>query len=646
MRIYLLRISKKLHRTNKNALKIAQRELTLRDHSSYVKIFYSILVGCFSFYLGIGNVHAEWEEERELYIKARYELIHHKINQYSAHKSELTEYPLYLYLVYAELASSLSRLNDEKVDAFLSDYKDGPLATRLRLKWLYYLQKKDRWESFLKYYENDESTGLNCYYLRAKIRQEDFEAHLDQIRDLWLVGKSQPKQCDPLFAWYEENNYLTAEQIWERFSLAMNNNQIGLAKYLSKKLPSNEQASARIWLRTHASPKTTLLSEALLKDNHVNRQIISHGLKRLARKDLTAAYEFWLVIRENCAFGSDLNDEVERNFALRAAYRHDERATTWMYELPKDVVDESTGMWRARSAIRSLDWKLVLRGIAMLNEKEKQESEWQYWKARALAEIGLQSDANDLFEKIALERSYYGFLAADKVALPYKIENVPVQYTAGEFEAIANIPGTIRARELLLVNQNVDARREWNFTINTFNKKEYQIAAALAHQWQWHDYAIRTIAKGNYFDDLTIRFPTPFDNIVNKYSVKRKLEPAYVYGIIRRESAFNAQARSPVGASGLMQLMPATANQVSRQLKIKKPKNMTYIYQILKFNLGSAYISDMLNKFDGHRALASAAYDAGPIELTHGCPRKWNYLQMFGSIPFHLRKHVSTCVLF
>ena len=197
-----------------------------------------------------------------------------------------------------------------------------------------------------------------------------------------------------------------------------------------------------------------------------------------------------------------------------------------------------------------------------------------------------------------------------------------MQYTVEEFEEIANLPAIVRARELLLVNQFADARREWNFATEKFNKRQYQIAAALAHQWQWHDYAIRTIAKGNYFDDLTIRFPTPFDTIVNKYSVKRKVEPAYIYGIIRRESAFNAQARSPVGARGLMQLMPATANQVSRQLNLKKPRRHDLYIPSFNINLGSTYISDMLDKFDGHRALASAAYNAGPHRVNAWLPEE------------------------
>jgi len=572
------------------------------------------------------HANAELQHERELYKKARTAFSKKQINQYHKYLVHLAEYPLYQYLVYNELRARISKLTNEEVDAYLMAYSDGPLATRLRLAWLSKLQKKGRSKAFLKYYQNEQSADLQCYFLRAKIRHNQFEDNKDQyliqIRDLWLVGKSQPTQCDPLFKWYEDQGYLTTEQIWERFALAIDKNRPGLAKYVAKKLPASEQGQAKLWLAVHSNPKANIRSRSSLKDSHINRLIIRHGLKRLARKDLTAAHNLWLDIQEDYAFGSDLHDEVERIFALRAAYKHDERATTWMYQLPKDLIDPSTSMWRARSALRSLDWDLVLRGIAMLNDEEKAEPQWQYWKARALSEIGLQSDANQLFQEIARERSYYGFLAADKISMPYNIVDEPVQYNVQELDKIEQTPSIARARELLLVNQLTDARREWNHATQNYSPRQYQIAATLAHQWGWHDYAIRTIAKGRYFDDLNIRFPTPFTSQVNKYSSKRSLEPAFVYSIIRRESAFNPQARSPVGARGLMQLMPATARQVSKQLKLRSPSRQDLYTPSFNINLGSKYIGDMLKKFNGHRALASAAYNAGPHRVNAWLPEK------------------------
>ncbi|MFK7815817.1 MAG: hypothetical protein AB8B92_05730, partial [Gammaproteobacteria bacterium] len=473
-----------------------------------------LICGIVIFFLSvsIGQANPDWQHERDLYEKARVALSKKQVNQYQKYLAQLTEYPLYSYLIYHELRSRISRLSDDEVDAYLTTYDDGPLATRLRLAWLAQLQRKNRSDSFLKYYKGENSAALQCYFLHTKIRHGKFaenkQQYLTQVRDLWLVGKSQPKACDPLFEWYEAQGYLTKEQIWERFAIAMEKGQLGLAKYVSKKLPADERSAAILWLEIHSNPTSKLRSKALREDTHINRKIIGHGLKRLARSDLTGAHALWLVMQDDYAFGSDLHDEVERNFALRAAYRHDQRATTWMYQLPKELMDPSTSMWRTRSALRSLEWGLVLRGIAMLSNEEKLEPQWQYWKARALSEKGLQSDADELYKKIAAERSYYGFLAADKLSLSYNIVDEPVQYDNHELDKIKQTPSIVRAKELLLVGQLTDARREWNYATENYSSRQYQIAASLAHQWDWHDYAIRTIAKGSYFDDLNIRFPT------------------------------------------------------------------------------------------------------------------------------------------
>lgn len=581
-----------------------------------------LIVSSFTFSSVYAN--SEFQYERDIYKKARIALAKKQINQFSQYASQLTEYPLHPYLVYEEIRTRISRLSDSEVDTFLAENSDGPLADKMRLAWLKQLQSKGRVGSYINYYKNETSADLQCYFLRAKKSLNQFEENKDQylkqIRDLWLVGKSQPNQCDPLFKWYEEQGYLSDDDIWQRFSLALDKKRTRLATYLLKKLPAGEQKKAKLWLSVHKKPEAHLRGNSLLNDNHLNRKIVRHGVMRLARKDLTAAHYLWLDIQDNYAFGSDLHDEVEKNLALRAAYRHDDRATAWMYKLPEELSDPAANLWRARSAIRSMDWDLVLRGIALLTEEEKAKSEWQYWRARALAEKGLRSDANLIYQKLASERSYHGFLSADKLSAPYHIVDEPVQSNAQELEKIEQTPSVIRARELLFVNQLSDARREWNHATKNYSTSQYQIAASLAHQWSWHDYAIRTIAKGKNFDDLSIRFPTPFTGQVNRYASKRSLEPAFVYGIIRRESAFNPQARSPVGARGLMQLMPATAKQVSKQLKIRAPSRQDLYTPAFNINLGSKYIGDMLKKFNGNRALASAAYNAGPHRVKAWLP--------------------------
>ena len=211
-------------------------KLILSLNLSSVSYSLSILLCCLLF--GDAQANLGWQNERELYKKARTSLSKHQINQFNQYLIQLTEYPLYPYLVYEELRKRISGLTNEEVDAFLRENSDGQLAKRLRMAWLSQLLRKDHSESFLKYYQNESSPNLQCYFLHAKIRHNQFEEnkdqHLNQIRDLWLVGKSQPAQCDPLFKWYEEQGHLTTEQIWERFSLVMDENNSSLANYLAK----------------------------------------------------------------------------------------------------------------------------------------------------------------------------------------------------------------------------------------------------------------------------------------------------------------------------------------------------------------------------------------------------------------------------
>ena len=163
--------------------------------------------------MAVSHANPGWEEERGIYQKARKALFKKQINQFHQYSSQLIEYPLHQYLQYEELKLRFSNVTNQEIDEFLQKNNDGPLAERLRVAWLYQLQRKGRYESFLKYYQDDKAAELQCYFLRAKIRHGQFETnkkqYLNQVRDLWVVGKSQPKQCDPLFSWFEKQGYLT-----------------------------------------------------------------------------------------------------------------------------------------------------------------------------------------------------------------------------------------------------------------------------------------------------------------------------------------------------------------------------------------------------------------------------------------------------
>jgi soluble lytic murein transglycosylase len=109
----------------------------------------------------------------------------------------------------------------------------------------------------------------------------------------------------------------------------------------------------------------------------------------------------------------------------------------------------------------------------------------------------------------------------------------------------------------------------------------------------------------------------PFRNDVVAQTREIGLDPAYVYGLIRQESRFIMDARSHVGASGLMQIMPATARWTAKKIGLDYKSSMITDRDI-NLKLGTAYLKIVLDDFQGSQALAAAAYNAGP-----GRPRRW-----------------------
>jgi soluble lytic murein transglycosylase len=108
-------------------------------------------------------------------------------------------------------------------------------------------------------------------------------------------------------------------------------------------------------------------------------------------------------------------------------------------------------------------------------------------------------------------------------------------------------------------------------------------------------------------------FPRAYEEEVNKYSNKFGVEKSFIFSIIRAESFFDPEIESPVHARGLMQLMPFTANQVSKLIGGPELENLNQLFEPdINIKLGTAYLSRLLRQFDQNYMLAAAAYNAGP----------------------------------
>jgi soluble lytic murein transglycosylase len=559
-------------------------------------------------------------KQREQYMQARHALAVGDVKDFVYLSSQLKDYPLYPYLQYEELRRRISSAPEKDIRAFLDNYSYIPATKRIRQAWLDELMKRGQYSKFRQYYDGGNNVAHNCFDLQARMKAGNAPAAIEEIRALWLVGHSQPKQCDPLFSWFEKQGHMNDELIWQRIDLAMAKRDIKLAKYLAGRLSADQVHWFALLNSVHRDPKKILTDPDLKQDHPLARKVIAYGTRRLARKDVSAAADAWQQLSSKYQFSEQQRIHTQADIALTASLRHHSLAAQLMSQLPADIEDAEIQQWRARAAMRANDWPAVLRSIVLMDVETKQQLEWKYWRARALEEMGVHADAKYIYEKIAQERDYYGFLAADRVQQPYEMNDKPLQFTDFEIGSVLEYPPLIRTRELLEAGQTSHAYNEWKYLTAGFDSKKLQIAAYIAHQWDWYHTAIFTVARAQHYDDLQLRFPQPFDDIVLRNAKRFSLTPEYVYGVMRQESAMNSTAQSHAGARGLMQLMPATAKEVAMQLKIKSPNRAALLQPKVNVELGSKYLRSMLDRYDDQQVLATASYNAGPHRVKRWLP--------------------------
>ncbi len=439
---------------------------------------------------------------------------------------------------------------------------------------------------------------------------------------MWLVGRSQPRACDPVFDTWRASGRASSDLIWARVRLAMENRRLSLARYLGRFLNKEDRKWVERWRRMYRRPAAMLDDPRYREDTAVVRTIVSHGIARLARLDAEEARKKWRSVKSRYAFSAETIGRTERRIALVAAYQRRPQAHQWLTQVGPDHADERVQEWRIRTALADENWLAVLQWIDALPSAAQQEDRWRYWRARALMNLGRKSIAEQLFTELAGTHYYHGFLAADQMSLPYALDGKRVPHTEEELEAVASLPAIVRAHELYVLGMTVDARREWNYAIRSLDERRLQLAAVLAHQWGWHDRAILTLGRTDHLSDLDLRFPIVFQRQVTANARAQNIEPAWVFGVLRQESAFMTDARSRAGALGLMQLMPRTARSVARSLRLPLQSNWDLLNVDKNIKLGTAHLRRVLDINQGHHVLATASYNAGVQRVKSWLPKQ------------------------
>ncbi len=593
------------------------RKFTSFNIKNATRLCLMLIIVCYSNSFAINGLN----QQRKDFVSAERLLEEGNESAFLKLTETLIDYPLYPYLKYLWLKDNLQQT--DKVQGFLLAYKDSRFAELLRAKWLPYLAKNERWSDYINNYQGTDSTALECQYYWANYKTGNEQVALTEAKRLWLVGHDQPKECEKLFSIFMHTPLLTTDLVWKRFELALKENNTGLAGAVRQLLSESDQPIADLWLQVHKDP-LVIQSNEFLSGNELQGRIFAHGVDRLAKSDLNTALLIWDSKKSGFAIDNETVQKLERKLALALAYERDERA----YERLKPLItiDVDVREWSLRAALLEQNWQHVAEALAGAPPEEQKTPQWQYWQARSLMATGNIVHGQVVYNQLAEDRSYYGFMAADQIYKPYAFSNNPVNMDGNELDALAETPDFKVVQEFKLLGRDVEAKRHWAFIIKKLSKDQLKIAAKLAQQWQWYQLAIITLVKADYWDDLEIRFPLNYFQQVQDNAEWQALSPAIIFGLIRQESMLDEHAKSAVGALGLMQLMPETGKQVARNLNEPWQSDNWLLKPDINIKYGAFYYKQLLGQFDGHFALATAAYNAGPGKVI-----KW--LPSQGSLP-------------
>ena len=563
-------------------------------------------------------------------------------------RDTLGGYPLFPYVELARARAALPSGGVSEVEAFLTRHAGEPVTFLLLTRWLRQLARQNHWRKFLEWYPGGDSIDLRCHHARALLEAGDEAGALAAAGRLWMSGRSRPKACDPVFKVWLASDRFSPSQAWERIGLAMARGNLRLARYLERFLDPADRPLAGAWRKVHERPRRV---DTIELDGEPARiqAILAHGLKRLARRDPAAAAASFARVDARFDLAPGVRAGVVRRIGLSFATRHDPRAIGWLWRVDATHADKVLRQWRAAAAIRHSRWDKAIEGIDSMREAERQRERWRYWRARALEAVGSADDARAALASVARERDYYGFLAADRLGLEYRFNHRPLEISTQTTERVASMPAMRRALELHALDRLVDARREWYALTRKLGEDELKSASWIARCRDWHGRAILTVARTEERDDLELRFPVAYRDIVQSASTRRDLSPTTTYAIIRQESAFMADARSTAGALGLMQIMPRTGRMLMRSTGRKLRGRSQLLNPDLNVDLGTRYLQSLISKWEGNFVLAVASYNAGPHRARSWLPAEGEVeaAVWIDSIPFReTRRYVRRALAY
>jgi len=545
-------------------------------------------------------------------------------------------HPLEPWAAYWELRARLGTADPAEVQAFLTRYAGTYQEDRLRNDWLLLLGQRRDWDAFdqeIHRYRMNDDRELRCYALASQYLRQGAAAPAglaDEVRRLWLSQREADDGCtfaaSRLIGERTGRNRMTEADAWRKARQAV---EINRPRAALAAVEIVHPESLPLMAELQANPGKFLNSKVVAA-SRARREIIGLAIIRLAATDVELAATL-LGNKWGVQMGAEERDWIWGVIGRQAAQKLLPDAHGYFARVERDahLSDELLG-WKVRAALRAprgTEWRTVLQAINAMSEEGRSDPTWVYWKARALL-AGRPSDAQraeaqQMLQAIASPRGFYEQLAMEELGQKIMPPVKAAPLTPAEREMAAGNAGLARALYAIRIGLRSEGVREWNYTTNLHRPggmadRELLAAAQLACEREVWDRCINTSERTKAEFDFDQRYPTPFRDAVVRRAREINLDPAYVYGLIRQESRFIMNARSHVGASGLMQVMPATARWTARKLGMGGFAIEQLDERDTNIAIGTGYLKLVLDDFGGSMPMAAAAYNAGP-----GRPRAW-----------------------
>ncbi len=527
-------------------------------------------------------------------------------------KKNLQAYVLYPYLQYEDYRQLRSKVPTDEMVEFLAGHEDWAFTSGLRKIWLKSLAKQGRWADLVANSDGVNNTVIQCQRARGQIILKQTDGLLSEAQNLWAVGKSQPDECDAVFSWLVKNDGIPASLAWERIRLAMVAGNPRLTLYLARFIPKNERRWLEGWQKFSRNNYSRLEQARNWPDTQITRMITEASLQRLARKDSEKAAKKFDLLDGHFNWGKERRSALLRDIALYTAVSLDKSTPEQMQRVPVAYRDSQLLEWWARYLLSKQDWPAVADLIGQMPADTRNDERWRYWLARAELESGMSAEPAQRLKSLASEANYFGFLAADEAGLPYNICPFKPQISQQEIQDLAGLDGFRRALALRKAQLDDWATREWAMAAARIAPEELKIVAALAVEEGWYDRAIFALGNSGDLRIYDWRFPLLWETEVKKYSKLNKLDPAWIYGTMRAESAMQVTARSSANALGLMQVTPDTGKRVAKKHGLAWSGSAQLKTVKGNIPIGTAYMGDLLRKYRHNAVLVSGAYNAGP----------------------------------